>query len=204
VLRLDKEALAIEVKDSFWPHFFASKLVIKYVHGTMAFSVSCPDDQTQIIFVYPEEGTADLPTIDELMHLFPCDNSGEKLPDVRKLPISQKSLRNITGVYLQKKKLGDRTVFVLYPTWDPPARLNQSDGVLNAADFNLPASEMQKILRESADHAVIALQLVTIREYGFIRIFTLLRLDSVVRLSDKITLICRKDGQLDPQVQQLN
>lgn len=201
-----KEDLVIPVMDSFWAYFFGGKLVIKFIAGTISFCLSCPEDRTQIIFVYNELGSSSVPTVHELAANFPCDGAGKELDDVRDLPVPIRALRNMTGIYLRKSEMPDhRKIVVLYPTWEKEGRpLQLSNKVLNVADFNLAPIELENIRRESPEHEVLMKSYVRIRKLGFIRLFTVQSRGSAVKLSDKIRLVCLSDGQLDTDVQQPN
>jgi hypothetical protein len=201
-----KEDLVIPVMDAFWAYFFGSKLVIKFISGTVTFCLSCPEDRTQIMFVYNELGSSSVPTVLELANSFPCDSAGKELEDVRDLPVPMRALRNMTGVYLRKAELPDnRKLFVLYPTWEKESQhLHLSSKVLNAADFNLPPNELERIRRESPEHEVLMKRYVKIRKIGLVRLFTVLRRGSSVKISDKIRLVCLTDGQLDADLQRPN
>lgn len=145
ILKGEKKDLVIAVAPSFWPHFFAQPLIIKFVASAICFCLSSETKQgkgkkavrrldlsvtpeTQFIVAYPEEGEQFVPD-HALFDAFPLGEKGNPIRP-RELMVSMSELRNMTGVRLVELEQGDRRIFCAVPTWEYEKKIAKADSSL--------------------------------------------------------------------------
>ncbi|NQT49341.1 hypothetical protein HQ571_01455 [Candidatus Kuenenbacteria bacterium] len=130
MIRVSKSNLVSPISDAFWPVFFSSELIVRFVAQAVCFALCDKKKKPQLIFVYPYEGSSSRPTAGQLLQVF--QNCKDPWREFRPfaLPVKMSDLLDLTGVNIECVQDDSREVVILYANKQPKDEIDFSDSML--------------------------------------------------------------------------
>ncbi len=134
VIKSKEDDLVVPVSESFWALFLRRNLIIDYFMQSLCFVLNDWQNKQQIVLVVPGRDSFNLPTVKELADYFPMRKKGQRIDDVRQLPIPLYQLRDLTGVRMENLEVvgGSYTkqMLVMYATYEDITKVRLADSIL--------------------------------------------------------------------------